>query len=179
MRSIATALVFTALAAASARGQHVHERSMYADQTDSGIAALSLEEYQALQAGEGMGLARAAELNHFPGPLHVLEMGDSLGLSVDQRSAIEKVRATMLERAIDLGGRIIEAERTLDTRFKHGHIDDTTLRDAIGEIARMQGELRYTHLAAHLEVQALLSPEQVTAYDRLRGYGGEHGSEYD
>ena len=37
----------------------------------------------------------------------------------------------------------------------------------------LEGRLRVTHLAAHLEVTELLDEEQREAYDRLRGYGGE------
>lgn len=143
---------------------------MYASQTDSGIAALSQEEYDELLAGAGMGLARAAELNHYPGPLHVLELADSLHLTAEQRSEVERVRAAMLEAAIDLGRRIIEAEQEMDMRFQHGHADGEFVRQATASIAVLQGELRYTHLAAHIELKQLLEPDQIATYDRLRGY---------
>lgn len=38
-----------------------------------------------LIAGRGMGLALAAELNSYPGPSHVLELGDALGLTEKRR----------------------------------------------------------------------------------------------
>jgi Spy/CpxP family protein refolding chaperone len=154
----------------TAEAQHVHEPSMYAGQSDSGIAALSQEEYDALLAGAGMGLARAAELNHYPGPLHVLELADSLHLTSDQRTEVERIRAVMLERAVDLGARIVEAEREMDMRFRHGHADTAAIREATAAIAVLQGELRYTHLLAHIELKQLLEPDQIDAYDRLRGY---------
>ncbi len=34
----------------------------------------------------------------------------------------------------------------------------------------LEGELATAHLAAHLKTAAVLSPEQVETYDRLRGY---------
>ena len=37
-------------------------------------------------------------------------------------------------------------------------------------IAEIKGRLRAVHLAAHLETRRLLSTEQVTQYNRLRGY---------
>ncbi len=42
-----------------------------------------------------------------------------------------------------------------------------------GEIAALYGKLRYTHLAAHLATQGLLTEEQIATYDRLRGYTSE------
>jgi len=170
MRLVIPAILGTLCLAAPVHAQHEHQHSPYADQNPSGIAALSAEELEALETGAGMGLARAAELNHYPGPLHVLELADSLVLTRDQRSEVERIRAGMLARAIELGGQVIEAERSLNTRFEHGHIDDAAVREATAAIGALQGELRYTHLAAHLAVKALLTPAQVETYDRLRGY---------
>ena len=45
------------------------------------IKALSEQQIADLKAGRGMGLALPAELNGYPGPIHVLELSDELGLS--------------------------------------------------------------------------------------------------
>ncbi|MGH7485986.1 MAG: hypothetical protein ACREMY_10365, partial [bacterium] len=45
----------------------------YAGQQSREIKALSQEEAAGLLAGKGMGFAKAAELNGFAGPAHVLE----------------------------------------------------------------------------------------------------------
>lgn len=140
------------------------------------IKALSEEEVRALLAGEGMGLAKAAELNHYPGPRHVLDMADSLELSAEQRAGVEEIRARMSGRARTLGAEIVQAESALDNAFAGGAIDAAGVREATREIARLQGELRATHLLAHVETRAVLTPHQVVTYDRLRGYGtGDHG----
>jgi len=74
------------LSAAPLVAQHgEHHQSPYAEQEGSGIAAMSRQEANDLRSGAGMGLARAAELNHYPGPLHVLELAEQLGLSAAQR----------------------------------------------------------------------------------------------
>jgi len=39
-------------------------------------AALSVEQIEQYRAGAGMGYAKAAELNRYPGPMHVLELAD-------------------------------------------------------------------------------------------------------
>ena len=60
-------LSLLAMVAASASAQHEHEHSPYARTQSAEVASLSEEEVRALRNGEGMGLARAAELNHFLG----------------------------------------------------------------------------------------------------------------
>jgi hypothetical protein len=59
------------------------------------IKALSEQQVSDLGAGRGMGLALAAELNGYPGPSHVLELADKLGLSADQRACIQRLFDTM------------------------------------------------------------------------------------
>lgn len=159
-----------ATAAAAQHEGHGHHASPYADQEDSGIAALSAEEVRQLRNGAGMGLARAAELNHYPGPRHVLELAEELDLSAAQRAAVEAAYDEMHAEAVRLGGEILAGEEHLQRRFAHRHVDEPALREAIAEIARLQGELRLAHLAAHLKTAALLSAEQIERYDRLRGY---------
>jgi len=159
--------------AAPLAAQHEH-MSPYAGQ-HSAIASLSEQELAALRAGEGMGLARAAELNHFPGPRHVLDMADSLDLTPAQRSDLEGIRAKMSDEAVRIGERIIEREGELSRRFEHRHIDEAGLRSILSEIATLQGDLRFTHLAAHLDTRTILTPEQIEAYDRLRGYAAPAG----
>ena len=57
----------------------------YAGMKTRTIKALSEKQVSDLNAGRGMGLALAAELNGYPGPSHVLELADKLELSSDQR----------------------------------------------------------------------------------------------
>lgn len=49
------------------------ETKPYAGQQERMIKALSTSEIDGLKKGKGMGLAKAAELNHYPGPRHVLD----------------------------------------------------------------------------------------------------------
>ncbi len=175
MRALSFLLGLSLVAAPAVLAQE-HQHSPYAGDEQSEIPSLSPTELADLRAGAGMGLARAAELNHYPGPKHVLELADSLDLSPAQRQEVEAIRQVMQARAVELGSQIIEAERTLSQRFRHGHIDSAAVREATADIAHLQGELRYVHLAAHLATRALLDPAQIEAYDRLRGYGKGVGS---
>jgi Spy/CpxP family protein refolding chaperone len=70
-----------------------------------------------------------------------------------------------------LGKRIVEKEKLLDSLFAAQKISEVQLRSLAEEIARLQGELRFTHLRAHLEMKQILSPQQTAKYDALRGYG--------
>jgi hypothetical protein len=53
----------------------------YAGQLTRSIKALSPEDIDELRKGAGMGLAKAAELNGYPGPLHVLALTTELRLT--------------------------------------------------------------------------------------------------
>jgi hypothetical protein len=172
-----TALVVTVVmvvGAASALAQD----TPYAGYQHREIKALSAEEVEGYLAGAGMGFALAAELNGYPGPKHVLQLADSLGLDDGQRAAVAVSRERMLARAVPLGEAIVAAERTLDSLFASGAIEAERLAELTVRIGTLTGELRGVHLAAHLEMVAVLSGEQVARYNRLRGYGdpahGEH-----
>ena len=143
----------------------------YAGQEGRPIKALSETEVRDLAEGRGMGLAKAAELNSYPGPLHVLELADRLELSNSQRAASEALIPPMRDRAIALGAQIIAAERDLDRAFAERSVDATSLRRQVERIAALQGGLRANHLETHLAQRAILTPEQIGRYNALRGYG--------
>src|SRR5215472_12623037 len=144
--------------------------SPYTGQEQRAIKALSDEEIRDLAEGRGMGLAKAAELNSYPGPLHVLELAGELELTESQRLASESLVAPMRERAIAVGRQIIEAERDLDRAFAQRAIDRDYLRRQVAKIAALAGELRATHLETHLAQRAILTSDQIARYDALRGY---------
>lgn len=60
-----------------------------------------------LRAGRGMGLALPAELNGYPGPVHVLELAGKLGLTEDQRKRVPELHAAMKAETVLLGERLI------------------------------------------------------------------------
>jgi len=157
--------------AASTADAAAQTTSPYAGQQQRTIKALSDQEIADLLEGRGMGLAKAGELNSYPGPLHVLQLADQLGLSDAQRAATASLQATMRDRAVPIGQQIIEAERTLDRAFADSRIEPATLRSQLDAIAVLQGNLRAAHLEAHLAQRSLLTREQISRYDALRGYG--------
>src|SRR5215467_11886575 len=107
---IATATIV--LLANSAMGQQP-----YAGLQERSIKTLSEQQTADLNAGRGMGLALAAELNGYPGPAHVLELADALHLSDDQRTKTKALFEAMKVETIPIGERIISDETALDHLF--------------------------------------------------------------
>jgi Spy/CpxP family protein refolding chaperone len=139
----------------------------------SAVHALSAEELKQYQSGEGMGYAKAAELNHFPGPLHVLELAERLDLTEAQRSATRQLMDAHKAQARAIGAKLVDAERTLENLFRTGNVDPQALAEAVQVAAALEGEYRLSHLETHRRMRALLTEEQVRRYDSLRGYTSE------
>jgi hypothetical protein len=81
----------------------VDAQSPYVGQESREIKALSAQEVSDYLSGRGMGLAKTAELNGFPGPAHVLEFAAELGLTSEQKSKTEVLFKKMQAQAIPLG----------------------------------------------------------------------------
>ena len=176
MRSLVEvlAVAFTLGAAGPLVAQtHSHDHaSPYAGFTDREIKALSAEETEGLLNGDGLGMALPAELNRYPGPRHVLEMGAMLGLSSDQESAIRSIFDEMQEQARSLGQEIVDLERDLDRSFAEGAITESRLEQLLETIALSRARLRVAHLRAHLRLLPVLTESQREHYEQARGYAG-------
>lgn len=135
----------------------------------AGSAGAQDREKQYLE-GAGMGYARAAELNHFPGPMHVLELADPLKLTSEQRDATRSLMDTHKAQARALGAEVVAAERELERLFRSGKVDEAVLARAARTAAALEGEYRLSHLETHRRMRDLLDAEQVKRYDELRGY---------
>jgi Spy/CpxP family protein refolding chaperone len=142
----------------------------YAGQQNRIIKALSEEEIAELLNGEGMGMAKAAELNGYPGPLHVLTLARELKLTPTQRQQIHAIFDRMSVAAKPLGAELVEHERMLDQAFAKREITPDRLAAETATISELAGRLRLVHLTAHLETRALLNPGQIAVYQHLRGY---------
>jgi Spy/CpxP family protein refolding chaperone len=132
--------------------------------------SLPADEVSSLLAGEGMGQASAAEFNHYPGPRHLLDVADQIGLSAGQKDAIRQIYLETIDQARKTGSKMVDKEAELSAAFAQGKITEDRLRALVAEIAELHGQLRLIHLAAHLKTRPLLSAEQVTKYEKLRGY---------
>ena len=146
------------------------DQSHYVGEELLSIKSLSAEEVESIKSGEGMGFAKLAELNHFPGPKHVLELADDLDLTPLQLAATEALFRQMQRNAVDIGEELLRAEADLDRDFERSAISPNSLESALIEIGRIRAQLRYVHLEAHLRQERLLTEEQISKYDEVRGY---------
>jgi hypothetical protein len=169
--SLTLALTLVTLPAPVAFGQHGHV-SPYREQHQAGPRGLSAQEIDDLTQGRGMGLARAAELNGYPGPRHVLDAArdGQLALTPRQQAGVQRVFDRMERDAKRLGARVVAEERALEAAFRGAAITEAELLERVNRLAALQGELRQVNLRAHLATRALLTDAQVARYDELRGY---------
>lgn len=176
MPRVTLALLAVLAAVGSAQAQHA-PASPYAGLEQRTVKALSDQQIADLRAGRGMGLALPAELNGYPGPVHVLELGDELRLTEDQRTRVQEFHAAMQAEAIPLGERLITQETDLDRQFATRSVTPASLQSATAEIGATQAALRLAHLRYHLSTLDVLTPEQGQRYGELRGYQatGGHG----
>jgi hypothetical protein len=96
--------------------------SPYAGQQARSIKALSDEDIAALRTGEGKGMAKAAELNGYPGPAHVLTLAKQLGLTDDQVQKTQAIYDRMNASAKSFGAKWIAREQELDQLFTTAQI---------------------------------------------------------
>ena len=162
-----------ALTSVTALAQH---QQPYAGFEERPVKALSAEQIADLRAGRGMGLALAAELNGYPGPIHVLEHAQALALTDAQRARTQALYDAMKAEAVALGEALIAEETALDRAFASRAITPDALTQATAAIGLTQAALRAAHLRYHLAQVEVLTPEQVRRYAELRGYAGSgHG----
>ena len=159
-----------AIASTPALAQHTHGITPHAHGQSAAVPSLTADEVRELRNGEGMGLARAAELNHFPGPKHILEFMSELDLGSAQIERIETIHGKMRAQAIAKGEDILKAELRLADLFASGQPTAAEVRRITERLGAMRGRLRAIHLLAHIESAHELTGEQIERYDRLRGY---------
>jgi hypothetical protein len=145
----------------------------YAGQQHRAIKSLSESDVAGLLVGHGAGLAKAAELNGYPGPAHVLELAKELRLSDAQAESTRVLMTQHKREASRLGTELVEAERELDGLFATRQATSEAVDRATARIGSLQAQLRAEHLRTHLAQTALLDARQVQRYAALRGYGSD------
>jgi hypothetical protein len=110
MRMILAAATVLALCGPAA-AQHQHGNAPYAGLQQRPVKALSEQQVADLRAGRGMGLALAAELNGYPGPLHVIELADLR--SCARRMASKMRRTKPWHRATPQADQLGEPSQTI------------------------------------------------------------------
>jgi len=145
-------------------------KSDYTGEVDRVIESLSANDIKDLTLGNGMGLAKAAELNGYPGPKHVLEMQEELLLEKEQLTSIKLIFEEMKSQARSQGKIFISLEKSLNDHFSNATITNDTLESTLKNISEAKNNLRYIHLSAHIKTTEILSKNQIKKYNQLRGY---------
>lgn len=158
---------------ASHRAHQMGSASPYVGFEQRDIKSLSEQDLIDLRSGSGWGLALAAELNGVPGPAHLIELREQIGLTSEQVAAMQTIYDDMQTEAQAAGKQFIEAEAAIEAGFRDREMSPQTLRELIEISASARAELRYVHLSRHLETPPLLTDQQIERYNTLRGYGGD------
>ena len=162
-------LFFLASVAAAAQAAD----APYAGQQTRAIKALSDDETKALLAGAGQGYARAAELNHHPGPMHTLQLAAQLDLTPMQKETLAQLMARHKVEARALGADVVRLEAELDALFASGKPVRESVEAKAAEAGLAQARYRASHLTTHIETARIMTAAQIERYDRLRGYTGD------
>ncbi len=170
MKSVLLIFALSLLMIGSLAAQHQEHTSEYVGQEHREIKSLSDNDIVQLKAGQGWGLAKAAELNGVPGPSHILDMKSEISLSDEQVKQIEVIFGEMQKQAIKFGEQLIQKEKKLNNAFAEGTINRSELQALTKEIGLIRGELTFVHLSAHLKAAEILTTEQIDQYNKLRGY---------
>jgi Spy/CpxP family protein refolding chaperone len=150
---------------------NAQETAPHAGQATPEIKSLSATEIQGYLEGREMSLAKAAELNGYPDPAHVLEMGTQLQLTPHQRAKAEHLKRST-KVAARLGHWLVEAERRLNLIFAKGEADDEKITVLVRQIGGLEAEIRLVHLRADIEMRRVLTADQIKKYEQERGSGG-------
>lgn len=146
------------------------QKSDYVGQESREIKALSSEDIQGYLEGRGMGFAKAAELNGYPGPMHVLQMKEALRISKSQEIKITAIFDKMKRETKALGKEIIAAESQLEREFRSNKANPSRVEDLTAMIGAIQAKIRASHLNAHIATKPIMTATQLEKYESYRGY---------
>src|SRR5262249_13327835 len=102
-----------------------------------------------------------------------IELAEQLHLSPEQVSKLRVLFEAMKAETIPLGTSLIAQERQLNDGFANHTITLTSLELSTHDIGTTQAALRAAHLKYHLSTVEILTAEQVSRYNELRGYKSE------
>ena len=128
-------------------------------------------DHPGLESGEGMGMAKYAELNGYPGPRHVLELANELELTEEQKMATENIFDKMKSEAVKKGEKVISIEEEFHDLIISGKAAKEAVMKMSAEIGQLRGELRAVHLTGHLRMMEIMNQEHIHRYMQLRDYG--------
>jgi Spy/CpxP family protein refolding chaperone len=138
------------------------------------LGGVSAKEKEALLKGAGLGAGMIAMMNGYPGPKHVLEMGDELELTADQRESIGTIYGNVKAESVKYGTELVEKDEALTALFMSGSVSTGEVEKLSREIGELQGRVRAEHLNAHVETFEALTPAQREKLSSMQGMHQMH-----
>ncbi|GAA4332284.1 hypothetical protein GCM10023149_38470 [Mucilaginibacter gynuensis] len=136
--------------------------------TRSPVKTLNLKLYDALLKGEDVyDMALAGELNHYPSPGKILDYKKELDLSPQQVTKLTTINTELIRKKKEMGSFIIKNERVIDSLFRTKKANDGNIIFFTNRYGIYHGELRNAILQACVKVQSLLTPKQISKFERL------------
>jgi Spy/CpxP family protein refolding chaperone len=123
---------------------------------------------QVVADGRGFGMAFAADQNGYPGPMHILELRERLGLTPDQVTRAEALMRAMFEQSRPKSRHLLDAEARLRRLFADGVATEAAVRAAVADVERAHADVRLVHLLTHLQARDLLTDPQRRLYHEAR-----------
>jgi Spy/CpxP family protein refolding chaperone len=123
---------------------------------------------QVVADGRGFGMAFAADQNGYPGPMHVLELRERLGLTPEQVAKAEAMMRAMFEQSRPKSRQLLDAEARLRRLFADGTASESAVRAGVADVERAHADVRLIHLLTHLQTRDLLTEPQRRLYHEAR-----------
>ena len=142
-------------------------------QTDSlkhsPVRTLTDAQYTAWQNGTDLANhAYVAELNRYPQPDKVLKLKKELDLSPIQINKLNDVIKMLKLKKTEVGISVIRNERTLDSLFRTGRLDEGSIIFYGNRYGLYEGEYRTALLIACFNTRRLLSDQQLKKFEALQ-----------
>ena len=142
-------------------------------------SSMNHERSEGLKMGKGMGYAKVAETNGYPGPKHVLELSKELELTDEQKQKTQAIFESVQKDAKALGAELVAAEEALEAMFKAGEVTAEKAQKQLAMIAELEGKVRAVHVLAHVKQQGLMTQHQIHLYSKLRGHSKDGHTKED
>ena len=146
-----------------------HQMHGQAEGGMQGMGGVSAQEKEALLKGAGLGAGMIAMMNGYPGPKHVLEMGDELELTAAQRESIGTIYGKVKAESVKYGTELVEKDEELAALFASGSVSTDKVEKLSRDIGELQGRVRAEHLNAHVETFDALTPAQREMLAEMQG----------
>jgi len=138
------------------------------------LGGVSETEKEALLKGAGLGAGMIAMMNGYPGPKHILEMGEELELTAAQRETIGTIYGKVKAESVKYGTELVEKDEALAAMFTSGSVDTGDVEKLAREIGELQGRVRAEHLNAHVKTYDALTPAQREKLSSMQGMHQMH-----